>query len=211
MRVLVACEISGMIRDAFRRRGHAAWSIDLLGLDDIPPHWPPQEFPQYHLVGNALDWLYPTRFASQWDLLIAMPPCTVLTNSGVRWLYERGTRRKVPGRWANLLEGAALFNAFYRAKVPRIAVENPVMHRHARELVDGPPSQRIQPYQFGHNESKSTCLWLKGLPLLAPTQHVPPPYVHRVHKMGPGPWRQADRSLTYRGIAEAMAEQWGVL
>ncbi len=208
MNVLIACEISGLIRDAFRRRGHEAWSCDLLDIGDCPPHWPPQEFPNYHLQGDALAFLYTGAF-KPWDLLIAMPPCTYLSNSGVQWLYKKGTREHNLERWKNLHAGAKLFRALYNAAVPRIAVENPIMHGFAKELVGVEPTQYVQPYEFGHNETKKTGLWLRNLPKLVPTKLIPPPYVHRVHKMGPGPWRQAERSLTYKGIAEAMAEQWG--
>ena len=189
MRVLVACEFSGIVRRAFAARGHDAWSCDLLPSEDGSPK---------HIVGDARDLL-----DDGWDLLIAHPPCTRLCNSGVRWLAERDL-------WSDLDEAAELFSAFWNAPIERIAVENPVMHVHAKSRIRNyaPPAQSVQPWQFGHGETKRTCLWLKGLPLLVPTKIVSGREA-RVHRMSPGPDRWKERSRFFPGIAAAMAEQWG--
>lgn len=200
MRVLVACESSGTVRRAFRARGHDAWSADLLEADDGDPH---------HIVGDARALLN-----QGWDILIAHPPCTYLTNAGVRWLYKAdGSRNE--GRWDQMRDGAGLFLAFWNSGIPRVCVENPVMHKHAREMI-GPMTQSIQPYEFGHLETKRTCLWLRGLEPLRPTNDVKEatmalPYKERgkMHWMSPGKERWKARSKTYDGIANAMAEQWG--
>lgn len=194
MRVLVACEFSAVVRDAFRARGHDAWSCDLL---------PTEGDPAFHVEGDVLPLL-----DQGWDLLIGHPPCTYLANSGVRWLYGgRGTQRD-PTRWALMERGAAFFAALLNSGIPRVAVENPVMHRYAREIVDGGPSQVIQPWMFGHGETKATQLWLRRLPPLMPT-HVVDGRVARVHRMAPSPDRWRERSRTLPGVGQAMAEQWG--
>ena len=187
MKVLVACEFSGTVRRAFRARGHEAWSCDLLPASDGSPH---------HIQGDALAVL-----GDGWDLLIAHPPCTRLCNSGVRWLADRDL-------WAEMRDACALFLAFLNAPVPCVAVENPVMHGHARAIIGRGPDFTVQPWQFGHGEIKRTCFWTRGLPPLRPTSIVPGREA-RVHRAAPGPDRWALRSLTYAGIAEAMAEQWG--
>ena len=189
LRVLVACEFSGIVRRAFAARGHDAWSCDLL---------PSEDRSNKHIVGDARDLL-----KDGWDLLIAHPPCTRLCNSGVRWLAERDL-------WSDLDEAAELFSAFWNAPIERIAVENPVMHGHAKSRIRNyaPPAQSVQPWQFGHGETKRTCLWLKGLPLLVPTKIVSGREA-RVHRMPPGPNRWRERSRFFSGIADAMAEQWG--
>lgn len=186
MRVLVACEYSGVVRDAFAARGWDAWSCDLL----------PTEAPGRHIVGDARELL-----GDGWDLLIAHPPCTRLCNSGVRWLHERNL-------WADMREAADLFSAFLRAPVPHVAVENPVMHGHAREIIGRGPDFTIQPWQFGHGEIKRTCFWTRGLPPLEPTEIVDG-RTPRVHHASPGKDRWKERSTTLPGIAEAMADQWG--
>jgi hypothetical protein len=196
MRVLVACEYSGKVRDAFRARGHDAWSCDLLPSDTEGPH----------IVGDARPLL-----GLGWDLLVAHPPCTYMTNSGVCWLH------KDPTRWAKLDDAAALFAAFLDAPVPRIAVENPIMHKYALERIGGrKQTQVIQPYMFGHMEQKATCLWLKGLPPLVETNNVkagmmqlPDNVRQRLHYLPPSKDRWKLRSETYQGIADAMAAQWG--
>lgn len=129
------------------------------------------------------------------------PPCTRLTNSGVRWLHERDL-------WGELIEAAELFRDCLHADIPRVAVENPIQHEHARRLIKAEPAQIIQPWMFGHGETKATCLWLKGLPPLRPTKIVAG-REPRIHWMPPGPERWKKRSETYEGIAEAMADQWG--
>ena len=197
MRVLVACEYSATVRDAFRARGHDAWSCDLLPTDGDP---------EWHIVGDALETI-----EKGWDLLIAHPPCTFLTNSGVTWLH------KDPARWAKLDEAAAFFRVLLNAPVDRIAVENPIMHKYAKERIGGiKQSQVIQPWMFGHTEQKATCLWLKNLPLLTPTNNVkaemdalPDNQRQRLHYLPPSADRWKLRSTTFKGIAEAMAEQWG--
>jgi hypothetical protein len=190
LRVLVACEFSGTVRDAFLARGHDAWSCDLL---------PDDRGSNRHIRGDARHIL-----GDGWDLLmVAHPPCTRLCNSGVRWLQERNL-------WADLDEAAALFSAFWNAPIERVAIENPVMHRHAKQRIVNyaPPAQSVQPWQFGHGESKRTCLWLRGLPTLTPTDIVAG-REQRVHRMPPGPNRWRERSRFFPGIAAAMAEQWG--
>jgi hypothetical protein len=188
MLVLIGCESSGAVREAFRRRGHDAWSCDLQPADDGSPH---------HLQCDVRDAIT----ARRWDLGIFHPPCTRLTNSGVRWLEERQL-------WAELKEGADLFLDCLHADIPRVAVENPIPHGHAMALIKAPYTQIIQPWQFGHGETKATCLWLKGLPELVPTDVVPGREA-RIHWMPPSDERWKLRSQTYAGIADAMADQWG--
>lgn len=209
MNVLVACESSGRVRDAFRARGHNAWSCDLLPCDADP---------RYHYQMNVLEVLSSTnliggipgiQLPKQWDLMIAHPPCTYLCNSGVRWLYEPvGTRYRalVKSRWASMREAQGFFMTLWMSKIPRICIENPISHKHAALP---PYTQIIQPWQFGHGETKATCLWLKGLPLLKPTRIVKG-RVGRIHMMPSGPNRWKERSKTYKGIAAAMAKQWGI-
>lgn len=202
MRVLIACEFSGVVRDAFIARGHAAISADLL----------PSERPGAHFTGDVLTFIeVMSRHNDQpFDLMIAHPPCTYLANSGVRWLYGgKGTERD-EDRWWAMEESARFFHALLEAPIPRIAVENPIMHRYGRELVGSGPTQIIQPWQFGHGEVKATCLWLKNLPPLEPTNIVDG-RTPRVHHASPGPDRWKERSRTLQGIAEAMADQWGSL
>jgi len=197
MRVLIACEFSGTVRRAFTARGHDAWSCDLL---------PAEDGSNRHIVGDARDLL-----DDGWDLLmVAHPPCTRLCNSGVRWLTKAPPGRTLADMWAELEAGAALFSAFWNAAIPRIAVENPVMHKHAKALIEGyaPPAQSVQPWQYGHGEVKRTCLWLRGLPVLTPTDVVEGREA-RVHRMPPGPNRGKERSRFFLGIADAMADQWG--
>ena len=181
MKVLVACEFSGIVRDAFLRRGHEALSCDLL----------PTEQPGPHYKGDVRDIL-----GDGWDLMIAHPPCTHLAVSGARWFKDKQAEQ------ADALEFVRLL---LNAPVPRIALENPVSIISSRIRK---PDQIIQPWQFGHGETKATCLWLKGLPLLQPTCIVDG-REERVARMAPGPNRWKERSRTLPGIAEAMAEQWG--
>jgi hypothetical protein len=146
-----------------------------------------------------------------WDLLIAHPECTYLSNSGAKHLYAGMKAENGPNadRWAHMGAAAAFFLALWNAPVARIAVENPIMLGHPRRLFGIPaPTQTIQPWQFGHGETKATCLWLRGLPELVPTNIVEG-REQRVFRMAPGPERKRDRSRTYEGIAEAMADQWG--
>ncbi len=196
MRVLVACEYSGRVRDAFIRKGHDAMSCDLLPTDSEGPHY----------QGDVFDVIN-----DGWDLMVAHPPCTFLTNSGVCHLH------KDPLRWPKLFEGAAFFKALLDAPIEKIAIENPIMHKYARQLVGGvKQTQVIQPWMFGHTEQKATCLWLKGLPMLTETNNVkkemlklPKNERERLHYLPPSADRWKIRSTTYQGIANAMSEQWG--
>ncbi len=195
-RVLVACEFSGTVRNAFLDRGYDAWSCDLL---------PSEDGSNRHIVGDARDHL-----GEDWDLLIvAHPPCTRLCNSGVRWLTKPPRGKTREQMWAELDEGAALFSDFWNAPIARVAIENPVMHRHAKERIRNYQefAQSVQPWQFGHPEVKRTCLWLKNLPPLEPTNVVDGREA-RVHRTPPGPNRWRERSRFFSGIAEAMADQW---
>lgn len=185
MKVLVACEFSGVVRDAFTARGHEAMSCDLL----------PTEAPGSHYQGDIRDVLdYP------WDLMIAHPPCVHLSVSGARHFAEK----RLDGRQQ---AGASFFMMLARAPVPMIAIENPVC---IMSSLWRKPDQVIQPWQHGHGETKATCLWLKGLPKLEPTNVVEGREA-RVHRMPPGPDRWKERSRTFPGIAAAMASQWGQL
>jgi len=195
VKVLVACEYSGVVRDAFRAKGHDAISCDLLPTDADGPH----------LQCSVFDILH-----DGWDMLIAHPPCTYLTNSGVRWLHER------PERWQQMSQGAEFFRSLWNAPIPKIAVENPIMHKYARKIIGDKYAQIVQPWMFGHAESKATCLWLKGLPSLIETDNVkeqwrklPKKQAQRLHMLPPSPDRWKLRSQTYAGIANAMSEQWG--
>lgn len=186
MNVLVACEFSATVRTAFEALGHYALSCDLL----------PSDVPGEHYQGDVLellDW--------GWDLMIAHPPCTYLCNSGVSWLHRD------PQRWQQMTDGATFFRQLLNAPIPHIAVENPIMHRYAVNIIGTRQNQVVQPYQFGHGESKATGLWLKNLPALQPTELVAG-REQRLHRLPPSTDRWKLRSMTYPGIAKAMAEQW---
>ncbi len=193
MRVLVACEFSGRVRDAFRALGHDAWSCDLL----------PTETPGPHIQGDVLQTL-----GEGWDLMVAHPPCTYLASSGLHW----NTRR--PERAALTEKALAFVLALAEAPIPHIATENPIGCLSTRWRK---PDQIIQPWQFGHDASKATCLWLKQLPLLHPTDVLPGGRTARranqtasgQNRLAPSPTRWKERSVTYSGIATAMAAQWG--
>lgn len=202
MRVLVACEFSGAVRRAFEARGHEAWSVDFLPAEDgavdlyrggLGAHW----------EGDFVDFLEETT-CDNWDILIAHPDCTYLCNSGVRWLHTE------EGRDEKMAQSANFFKWILELPIPRICVENPVMHKYAVEIIGCRQTQIIQPWQFGHGEVKATGLWLKNLPKLVPTNIVDG-REPKVHRASPGPNRWKDRSRTYPGIAAAMAEQWGKL
>ena len=190
MRVLVACEYSGIVRDAFRARGHSAISVDLL----------PSEKPGPHYQGDIKDALYASRIALgdgwQPDLMIAHPPCTHLAVSGARWFKDKQREQE---------EALEFVRQLMNAPIERICIENPISIISSRIRK---PDQIIQPWQFGHGETKATCLWLKNLPKLMPTKIVEG-REGRIWKMPPGPDRWKERSRTYQGIADAMAEQWG--
>lgn len=196
MRVLVACEYSGRVREAFRKRGHEAFSCDLLESEDNSP---------YHIQGDVLELL-----KEPWDLMIAHPPCTYLASSGLHWNH------RVPGRAEKTEESLEFVRKLLGSGIPRIALENPkgCISTRIRK-----PDQTIQPYQFGDDASKSTCLWLVNLPLLVPTNYVPPRIVDGKprwsnqtdsgqNKLTPSVDRWKERSRTYSGIAEAFANQW---
>ncbi|MGB5157245.1 MAG: hypothetical protein WBN77_07385 [Desulfobacterales bacterium] len=204
MKVLVACEFSGIVREAFAKRGHDAWSCDLL----------PTEIPGKHIQGDVLEILN-----DGWDLMIAHPPCTYLSNAGIGWFNEDKYKDKAIERKQLRLEAFKFVMRLADAPIEKIAIENPVgwLNSHWRK-----PDQIIQPYQFGDEESKRTCLWLKNLNSLQPTNIVQPKiygYYKRGNKVGQpiygvsylkfGEDRWKERSRTFRGVAEAMAEQWG--
>jgi len=193
MRVLVACEFSGVVRNAFLRRGHDAYSCDIL-----PALWLPCPKGR-HFRQDVRPLL-----KMKWDLVIAHPPCTYLSNSGVRWLTDN------PKRVSMMKKGAAFFLDCLNANSSSVCVENPIQHRYAREVGIPAPSQILQPWQFGHGETKAICLWLCGLPALAPT-NVVIGREHRIHKMPKTPSRGIMRSIFYDGLASAMADQWGSL
>lgn len=181
MRVLVACEYSGRVRDAFRRLGHDAFSCDLLPTDAPGPHY---QGPVQDVLGDG------------WDLMVAHPPCTHLAVSGSRHFHRKQREQAEALDFVRLL---------MNAPVPRWCIENPVSVISSSIT---PPQQIIQPWQFGHGETKTTCLWLHNLPRLKPTNCVPG-REPRVHHMPPGAERWKERSRTYEGVAEAMAQQWG--
>lgn len=187
-KVLVACEFSGVVRDEFIRAGCNAVSCDML----------PSERPGPHIQGNVIFELgkQHSNGWNGWDAMIAFPPCTHLAVSGARWFKQKQAEQEY---------AIFFFRQLCYANIPHIAIENPVgiMSTHYRK-----PDQIIQPWQFGHGETKATCLWLKGLPLLQPTNIVPG-REGRIWRMPPGPDRARERSRTYPGIAVAMARQWG--
>jgi hypothetical protein len=206
MRVLVACEFSGVVREAFRVRGHDAWSCDLLPADDSS---------EFHFQGDVLNLLEgPLPNSPSWDLMIAHPPCQFLSVSGQHW------NDRIPGRHEEVAKALEFVRLLLEAPIPRIALENPVgiISTQIRK-----PDQYIQPYQFGHSASKKTGLWLKNLPNLQPTLLVEPSRLvdgkprwdnqtpSGQNKLGPSPDRWKLRSATYTGIAAAMADQWGSL
>jgi hypothetical protein len=186
------------VRRAFRRAGHDAWSCDLQPAEDGSP---------FHIRADAIVAVY----GGDWDLLIAHPECTYLANSGAKHLYAGMKAENGPNadRWALMGAAAQFFLAMWNAPVPMIAVENPIMLGHPKRLFSIPePTQIIQPWQFGHGETKATCLWLRGLPPLEPTNIVEG-REQRIWRMGPGENRKRNRSRTFEGIADAMAAQWG--
>ena len=182
MRVLVACEYSGRVRDAFRSKGHEAISCDLLPTDAPGPHY---QGPVEEILGDG------------WDLMVAHPPCTHLAVSGARWFKDKKEEQRQALDFVRLL---------LDSPVEKIALENPVsvISSHIRK-----PDQIIQPWQFGHGETKKTCLWLKNLPPLKATKIVDG-RENRIHRMPPSTDRWKLRSMTYQGIADAMADQWGI-
>lgn len=207
MKILIGCETSGVMRRAMSARGHDVWSVDVL---------PAEDGSNRHIVGDVRDHLH-----DGWDLLAVMhPPCTRLCNSGVRWLSVPPPGRTKEEMWAELAEGAALFSDCWKAPIPRVAIENPVMHKHARALMpaDLPKPQIVQPWWFGEPFFKATGFYLRGLRPLTPTRKLTPPRAadepdrHKawsaVHRAPPGPDRWRFRSRTFDGVAEACADQW---
>ena len=186
--ILISCEKSGRVRDAFINRGFDAISCDLEASDSGRGK---------HVQADVLSLI-----GEEWDLVIAHPPCTYLCNSGVRWLATEA------GRWAKMVSGACFFAAQYGFKTRHLCIENPIPHKYALEIIGRKYTQIIQPWQFGHGETKATCLWLKGLPPLRPSMVVSG-RVGRIHRLPPSPDRSEIRSQTYQGVADAMAEQWG--
>jgi hypothetical protein len=181
MRVLVACEFSGVVREAFRRRGHEAWSCDLLPSEVHSPYHEQRDVRE--ILNNG------------WDLMIAHPPCTYLAVSGARWMNDRP---------AEIAAALAFVRLLLDAPIPRVAIENPISIISTRIRK---PDQIVQPWMFGDGETKATCLWLRGLPQLVATEVVSG-RLGRVHHESPGPDRWKRRSRTYLGLAEAMASQW---
>lgn len=200
MDVLVACEESQEVTKAFRAKGHEAYSCDIKPCSGGHPEW--------HYQGDVSELL-----RQDWDLIIAHPPCTYLTNTGVSWLTGK---KKKPGRWEQMREGAEFFKRFLDHPCAKIAIENPIMHKYAIEIIGRKHDQLIQPYQFGHTERKATCFWLKGLTPLHETNNVkeemdklPKREQQRLHYLPPSADRAKLRSKTFEGIAQAMAAQWG--
>jgi len=196
MKILIACEESQAVTKEFRKLGHEAYSCDIEPCSGGHPEW--------HLQQDVIPLL-----KEQWDLMIAHPPCTYLSNSGVSWLYRK------EGRWQQMVDGALFFKTLLDADIPRIAIENPIMHKYAKEIIGRGQDQVIQPWMFGHPEQKATCLWLKNLPKLQPTENVkhklktlPDSERQKLHWLPPGPDRAKLRSKTFPGIARAMARQW---
>lgn len=192
MKVLVACERSNVVRDAFLKRGHDAWSCDLQVAEHPNPNF------RRHIRGDVRPLL-----RQRWDLVIAHPPCTFLCNSGVRWF------KRYPNRMDMMNDGATFFLECLGANSPRVCVENPIQHGYAKEIIQIEPTQIVQPWMFGHGETKATCLWLIGLPPLIPTD-----IVEERQGLCHKDWHKDSantRSVTYQGIADAMADQWGIL
>ena len=184
MKILIGCEFSGVVRQAFRNKGHDAWSCDLLPAEDGSP---------YHFQRDVLSVLN-----DNWSMAIFHPPCTHLAVSGARWFKDKVQEQA---------EALEFVRKLMAADIPRICIENPISIISSKIRK---PDQIIQPWQFGHGETKATCLWLKGLPKLVPTNIVEGREA-RIHKMAPGPDRWKERSRTMQGIAQAMASQWGNL
>lgn len=215
MRVLVGCEESQEITKAFRARGHEAYSCDLVPCTGGHPEWHIQDKIQHVLTRtysresqNGYLILH-----SNWDLMIAHPPCTYLANSGVCHLYNKDGTKNEP-RWLEMKKAAEFFKFLLYAPIKRIVIENPIQHKYAREEIGVGPGQIIQPWMFGHTEQKATCLWLKNVPALKETNNVkeemmrlPDNQRQRLHYLPPSKNRAALRAKTFPGIAEAMADQ----
>ena len=201
-KVLLACEESQITTIEMRLKGLEAYSCDIEEPSGGKPEW--------HIQGDVREVLY-----DDWDLIIAHPPCTYLANSGVQWLTGA---KAIPVRLAQMEEGANFFKLFLDHECDKVAIENPIMHKYALEIIGRKHDQIVQPYMFGHPERKATCFWLKNLPKLIPTNDVkhimltlPKREQQRLHYLPPGRERAKLRSKTFPGIAKAMADQWGVL
>jgi len=197
MKILVACEESQIVCKAFREVGHEAYSCDILPCSGGHPEW--------HIQDDVLNHLN-----DGWDMMIAHPPCTFLANSGVMWLQRK------PNRVSAMILGAEFLKGLLEVNITRVAVENPIPHKYALNVIGRKYDQIVQPYMFGHTERKATCLWLKGLPKLKATNNVfeemqklPKNKSQRLHYLPPSEDRAMLRSKTFEGIAKAMAEQWG--
>jgi hypothetical protein len=198
MKILVACEESQVVCKAFRAKGHEAYSCDIQDCSGDKPEW--------HYKRDVFDVI-----SLGWDLMIAHPPCTYLCNSGVHWLHKQ------EGRFQKMADGASFFNYLLNTNcIDKIAVENPIPHKYAVEIMGRKYDQIVQPWMFGHTERKATCLWLKGLPKLTETNNVkeemfklPKREQQKLHYLPPSKDRAKLRSKTYQGIADAMSEQWG--
>lgn len=186
MKVLIACEFSGIVRDAFSKRGHDAWSLDVI----------PTERPGNHLQIPFEQFFYDPQAVHSFDLMIAHPPCTHLAVSGARWFKDKQDEQ---------IQALDFVRLLMQTQIERICIENPISIISSKIRK---PDQIIQPWMFGHGETKATCLWLKELPKLTPTNIVDGREA-RIHKMPPGPNRWKERSRTMQGIATAMANQWG--
>jgi len=198
MKVLVACEYSGEVRRQFVKRGHDVWSADLLPHDDTDGGGAHYQGP----VENILMW--------PWDLMIAHPPCTYLSNSGVCHLHADKSR------WAKMIDGAVFFRMLLLANIKKKCIENPIMHGYGKKIIGRGQDQIVHPWMFGHPEQKATCLWLDGVPPLKETDNVkeemlalPKNERERIHYLPPSKDRWKERSKTFTGLAIAMAEQWG--
>ncbi len=196
MRVLIGCEYSQIVTKAFRDKGHLAYSCDIL---------PTEGNPEWHFKEDIFEVLKREKF----DLGIFHPPCTYLSNSGVRWLWNKDGSKNEE-RWQQMEKAAMFFRSLLNTDCDRIAVENPIPHKYALEIIGEKYSQIIQPYQFGHGETKATCLWLKGLPPLMSTDNVSG-REQRIWKLPPSPDRWKERSRTFAGIGKAIAGQWSNL
>jgi len=206
MKILIGCETSGTVRDAFLDKGHDAWSCDVLPADTQTNR---------HIQDDVR---YVLQY-EQWDMLmVAHPPCTRLCNSGVRWLHVPPPGKSKEQMWQELEEGAALFSDLWNADVPKIAIENPVMHKYAKQRITNfvPHTQSVQPYEFAQNiddednVTKRTCFWLKNLPPLVKTGTLTKETARQdIHLASPGPDRWKIRSKFHKGLAKAMADQWG--
>ena len=193
MNILIACEFSGIVRDAFIDRGFNAVSCDLLKSESDRGK---------HYQGDVISFL--ERYANKIDLMIAHPPCTYLCNSGVRWLHED------KARWAKMKKGALFFKKLFNYDIPHVAIENPVMHGYAVKIIGKKQNFTFQPWEFGDLERKLTCFWTKNLPSLISKYYIPQGKLNAsVHKEGPSIYRWKNRSRTFTGVAKAIAKQWG--